>query len=567
MRIRVRIFLVVLPIVIVPLFLAGLASYFAAVDGVTKIAQQFLAFKSGELEKYAESQWALLLDNGFASRPDMVEAAKSAVAGYAGTVTRSGTEVIFALDAAGSAASPAGGVVMSTSPLELAAGEREALLAVLEEEPEGMTEAVIGGKRRVFMAFYFAPFQWYVLVSEESAAFYRDAGRIRLQTFIVLAASSAAAILLLFLFSLHITNPLARVAAAMKAIIEGGELSSRVEVELRDETGKLAHTFNLMLGELEKAYREIKRFAFDAVIAGRKEQRIREIFQKYVPTDVIDESFKNPEHMLPGRNMAMSILFSDIRGFTTISEAIGDPKDMVDSLNRYFSSQVDIIYQRGGVVDKYIGDAIMAFWGAPVRHDDDALQSVLAALEMTEALALFNETQRRLGKPEFKIGVGINYGTVTVGNIGSERKRDYTVIGDMVNLASRMEGLTKTYRAELLITETVYEELEAARGNAPPLFFRHLDNVKVKGKTRGVRMYTVRKSLTPEEERAWRLHNEGMELYYPGRAFAEAGAKFRAALDLLPGDFNAALLAERCAACEAAPPPADWDGAEVMQSK
>ena len=124
-----------------------------------------------------------------------------------------------------------------------------------------------------------------------------------------------------------------------------------------------------------------------------------------------------------------------------------DPAELVDSLNRYFSGQVDIIYNRGGIVDKYIGDAIMAFWGAPARHDDDALQSVLSGLDMIDALGKFNENQRRLGKPEFHIGVGINYGEVTVGNIGSERKMDHTVIGDSVHLASRMEGLTKTYHS------------------------------------------------------------------------------------------------------------------------
>ncbi len=133
------------------------------------------------------------------------------------------------------------------------------------------------------------------------------------------------------------------------------------------------------------------------------------------------------------------MLFSDIRGFTTISEGMS-PDDLVSSLNRYFSGQVDIIMNRSGIVDKYIGDAIMAFFGAPVTHDDDALQAILAGIEMSEAVEDFNRQQKELGKPEFHIGVGINYGIVTVGNIGTDKKMDYTVIGDMVNLASRLEG-------------------------------------------------------------------------------------------------------------------------------
>jgi class 3 adenylate cyclase len=322
-----------------------------------------------------------------------------------------------------------------------------------------------------------------------------------------------------------------------------------------------------MIGELDNAYDQIKRYAFDAVLAGKKEERIRQIFQKYVPKDVIERFFASPEKMLVGDNRSLSILFSDIRSFTTISEGMS-PDDLVNSLNRYFSGQVDIIYNRNGVVDKYIGDAIMAFWGAPEKHKDDALQSVLAGLDMIEALSVFNANQRKLNKPEFHIGVGINYGEVTVGNIGSERKMDYTVIGDSVNLASRMEGLTKTYHSELLISEYVYEELKktAQSAGAPALHFRLLDTVAVKGKTKGVKIYTVKRSLSPAEAAAWPVHNQGMELYYR-RSFREAAEKFKEVYRLLAKDSNAESLFRRCAEYASNPPPAGWDGVEVMKSK
>jgi class 3 adenylate cyclase len=347
-----------------------------------------------------------------------------------------------------------------------------------------------------------------------------------------------------------------------------------VEVAYNDETGRLAHTFNIMTDGLESAYRQIKRYAFDAILAQKKEQRIRQIFQKYVPQDVINESFKNPEQLLPGKNMELSILFSDIRSFTTISEGMR-PDDLVESLNRYFSSQVNVIYKRNGIVDKYIGDAIMALWGAPVKRGDDALQSVLSGLEMITVLNTFNEDQKKLGKKEFRIGIGINYGEVTVGNIGAEQKRDYTVIGDNVNLASRMEGLTKTYHSELLISEFLYAELKkqipdgeaAGEKDIKDLRFRHLDNVKVKGKNKGVKIYTVKRNLAQTEEKAWTMHNQAMELYYPRRAFTEAAAAFREILALLPGDFNAGMLEQRCRDYLSNPPPEDWDGAEVMHSK
>jgi class 3 adenylate cyclase len=268
--------------------------------------------------------------------------------------------------------------------------------------------------------------------------------------------------------------------------------------------------------------------------------------------------------MLVGDNRKLSILFSDIRSFTTISEGMA-PDDLVNSLNRYFSGQVDIIYNRKGIVDKYIGDAIMAFWGAPEKHEDDALQSVLSGLEMLDSLAGFNENQRKLGKCEFHIGIGINYGEVTVGNIGSERKMDYTVIGDAVNLASRMEGLTKTYHSQILISESLFEELRKTSPSAG-LSYRLLDTVAVKGKTQGVKIFTVKKSLSPEEQKGWPLHNQGMKLYY-GRSFGEAAEKFKEALEVLPGDFNAENLYKRCVDYSSSPPPSNWNGVEVMKTK
>ncbi|MDR1585857.1 MAG: adenylate/guanylate cyclase domain-containing protein [Treponema sp.] len=562
MKIRSKIILVVLPVIIVTLFLAEAASYYSAENGITRIARQFLSFKAGELEKYAENQWELLAENNYAGRPDMADAARKAVENYARSIILSDTELILALD-------DSGALVMSTSPVELQEGEGAGLLTILTEENEGIGSAHIGGEERIFRAFYFTPFQWYVLLSEKTSAFYRDSRQIRSQTIVVLAASSFLALLLLFLFARHLTSPLARVVKTMNGIITGGDLSSRVEVEYRDETGTLASTFNLMIGELEKAYGHIRRYAFDAVLAQKKEQRLRNIFQKYVPKNVIDRCFETPESMLGvGENHRMVILFSDIRGFTTISEQFKNPRDLVDTLNEYFSPQVDVIMNRGGMVDKYIGDAIMAFWGAPVESESDPLQAVLAGLDMIDALVSFNTAQRAKGKTEFHIGVGINYGEVTVGNMGSERKMDYTVIGDDVNLASRMEGLTKTYHAEILITENVFIKTERmpVPGGSAPLPFRLLDTVAVKGKTRGVKIYTVKRSLAGTEEKAWGVHNQGMELYYR-RDFNNAAAKFEAVLALLPGDFNAGQLLERCKAYAISPPPPQWDGVEVMHSK
>ncbi|MDR0455794.1 MAG: HAMP domain-containing protein, partial [Treponema sp.] len=370
MKIRLKMFLVILPLIIVTLALAETASYFNAVNGVTRLARQLLGFKLGELEKYADSQWSLLVENNYAGRPDMVDAAKKAVEIYAQSIMLSSTELIFAVDNAGN-------VVMASGPFEMQEKEKAPLLRLLNAENPGLQSAVIAGEKRVFHAFYFSPFQWYLLISEKNDVFYRDANRITLQTIITLGISIVITSILLIMVAAHLTNPLSRIVKAMNKIINSADLSSRVEVEYQDETGNLAHTFNQMIGELDSAYGQIKRYAFEAVLAGKKEERIRQIFQKYVPKDIIERFFASPEKMLVGDNRKLSILFSDIRSFTTISEGMA-PDDLVNSLNRYFSGQVDIIYNRRGVVDKYIGDAIMAFWGAPEKHDDDALQSVLA---------------------------------------------------------------------------------------------------------------------------------------------------------------------------------------------
>jgi hypothetical protein len=202
----------------------------------------------------------------------------------------------------------------------------------------------------------------------------------------------------------------------------------------------------------------------------------------------------------------------------------------------------------------------MAFFGAPARHKDDALQSVLAGIEMNEALEEFNSQQKKLGKPEFQIGVGINYGVVTVGNIGTEKKMDYTIIGDMVNLASRMEGLTKKYHQPLLISESLHQKVK------DEVACRLIDTVAVKGKTKGVKIFTAKKSLGEEENRAWTLHNTAMESYYR-QDFDEAIGYFQNVQKIFPDDYASQLMIDRCHQFKTTPPPAGWDGVEILTEK
>jgi adenylate cyclase len=549
MSIRWKIMLIVVPLIVATLLLTGISSYFSASNGITRIAKEFLGFKAQELRKQAESQWSLLVDHDLTGKPEMVAATKSAVEGYARSIIASPTELILSV-------AEDGALLMSTAELAYQGAEQAEVAGLARERRSDLLTVVVGGSERVAKGFWFEPFRWYVLVTEERAVFYDQVNQIAVRTGIILVASIAAGVLLVLLFVNYLMRPLTRVVDTMKEIISTGDLSKRVVVEYHDEIGQLAQTFNLMAEQLEEAYRQIKGFAFKAVLAQRQEKRTQILFGKFVPEHVIHEFFSNPEDTLVGDSRLLSILFSDIRGFTTISESMR-PDELVHSLNRYFDTMVAIIMKREGIVDKYIGDAIKAFFGAQAEGTEGvALQSVLAGLEMTEALGAFNEGQRAAGKPEFKIGVGLNYGLVTIGNIGTEKKKEYTVIGDMVDLAEHFEGLTKEYRQPLIISESLYR---AVKDELP---CRLLDSILLEGERTPIRIYTVRRALEAREKEAWDLHDLGMAAYYE-RSFDKAVAHFRDALGALPGDEGATLLMERSARFAKNPPPAGWEGAEV----
>jgi adenylate cyclase len=552
MRIRSKLVLVVLPLIITPLLLVSLAASLAARNGITRVATEFLQFKADELANYAQSQWKLLSDNGLEDDPEFVAAAKSAVESFARSLVRSDSELILAVEAGGR-------VALKTAEVTLAAEEQAALAELAAAGRTGWLQVRLGGTRRVGQSLRFEPFGWYLLVTEQQRSFYEPVNQISYQSALILVFSVAAALALLVVFIRVITHPMRQVVEAMKQIITAGDLGRRVELEYNDEVGELGHTFNLMTGELEKAYNQIKSYAFRAAVAQRKEQKIRQIFQKYVPADVIDQFFSNPESMLVGDKRQLAVMFTDIRGFTTIAEKM-PPEEIVESLNAYFGPMVDVVQAHGGIVDKYIGDAIMAFFGAPVKHDNDALQAVNCGFGMLEALAAFNARQTQRGRPSFSVGIGINFGEVTVGNIGSEKKMDYTVIGDMVNLASRLEGLTKVYRVPFLVSESVYR-LVASRVHC-----RLADRVVVKGKTESTAVYVPSRKLSAQDAKGWKLYSAGVERYYQ-RAFAEAVHLLSGAQEQLPDDTLTQTFLARARLLEKEPPGPEWTGTTIIPEK
>jgi adenylate cyclase len=544
MKIRAKFLLIVVPLVVAPLLLVGFAASLAARNGITRVATEFLKFKSEELSNYGMTQWNLLVENDLTDQQEFVEASQLAVASFARSMIRSDTELILAVGDEG--------VVMSTKAVELSPDELRAVEKLRADGAEGWQHVALGGVQRVGQATLFEPFGWYVLVTEAEDTFYRAVNQIFWQSGLILLVALGVALGLLYLSTRYVTQPLRNVVLAMRDIIGTSDLSRKVQLLYKDETGDLGHTFNLMTAELERAYNQIKSYAFKAVIAQKRERKIRSVFQRYVPAEVFDQYIAHPEKMLVGDNRVCAILFSDIRGFTTIAERM-TPEDLVNNLNDYLTDMVDIIYEHQGIVDKYIGDAVMAFYGAPVKHEDDALQAVLTGLDMFDALARFNERQKPKGLPPYHIGVGINYGVVTVGNIGSEKKMDYTVMGDGVNLASRLEGQTKIYDVPFIVSEAVYSRV---KDQVP---CRLLDKVQVKGREEGVRIFHPRRELTKEETKGWQLHETAMEHYY-NREFEKAVQYFKYVQEYLPADPIVPIYLARCQGWVKSPPPEDWKG-------
>jgi adenylate cyclase len=489
------------------------------------------------------------VENQLDTRPEYVEVSKTAVASFARSLIRSETELILALDEQGR-------IAMSTARIEPEQQESSALMELARTGEEGWTQIRLGGTPRVAQITRFRPFGWTFLVTEHRDVFYRAVNQIYLQSGFILILTLAVALILLYVFVRYLTRPLNNVVRAMKEIIGSSDLTGRVELQYKDEIGDLGHTFNLMTGQLEKAYNQIKSYAFKSVIAQKREQKIRNIFQKYVPADVIDQFMSRPESMLVGDSRILAVLFSDIRGFTRISESMA-PEQIVESLNTYFTEMVDIILKHKGIVDKYIGDAIMAFFGAPVKHDDDVSQAVHTGFDMLETLETFNSRQAKRNRPQFRIGIGLNYGVVTIGNIGSEKKMDYTVIGDMVNLASRLEELTKVYDVPFLISESIYSRVKK---DVP---CRMIDKVMVKGKTKGTRIFYPKKQIDKAEAKGWKLHHMGLNLYYK-REFDKALKHFVYAREFLEKDPILPIYLNRCKNYVKTPPPEDWQGYSIL---
>ena len=297
-------------------------------------------------------------------------------------------------------------------------------------------------------------------------------------------------------------------------------------------------------------------------VESRAKRQITGLFGQYVPPELVDEMSKDPEAFsMEGESRELSVLFTDVRGFTTISEGL-DPKELSKLMNEFLTPLTRIIYKHRGTIDKYMGDCIMAFWGAPLNDPQHARNAVMAGLEMHRVLDELQPHFKDKGWPPIYIGVGVNSGRMSVGNMGSDVRLAYTVMGDAVNLASRLEGITKQYGVKMIVGESTRTEV-------PEVVFRELDKVKVKGKETPVSIFEPiglsgeTKKPVQDELNLW---GQTLKLYR-ARDWDMAELQLINLTKVNPGSGLYALFLKRIAHLRQNPPEQGWDGSWKFEAK
>jgi len=387
-------------------------------------------------------------------------------------------------------------------------------------------------------------------VHASAATVMRDQQRAILVSAIVTALAAILGLIFAILVSDGITRPVRRLLEGTRAV-EAGRLDGSIDITTRDEIGQLSAAFNRMVEQL------------------RQNERIRETFGRYIDPKVVEGLIDQPAlAATEGQRRVMTVLFCDLKGFTSLSESV-TPQGLVKVMNRYLSTMSEPIRSHRGIIDKYIGDAIMAYWGPPfIDEADQARFACFAAIDMIGRIAtLRKELPELLGvrtiPMQCDIRIGIATGEALVGSIGSEFMMSYTVMGDTVNLASRLEGANKIYSGRSLVSEATV----AAAGAA--IEAREIDRLVVVGQTSPQVVFEImgrKGELTPDQLLLRTRYSEGLAAYR-ARNWDEARRAFNAALEAVPADGPATTLAMRVVSLQANPPAADWEGSWYLDHK
>jgi class 3 adenylate cyclase len=367
---------------------------------------------------------------------------------------------------------------------------------------------------------------------------------------LITVIAAVSGLLFASLVTTGMMRPIRRLVQGTKSI-EQGDLETSVPVTSRDEIGALTQSFNHMVGEL------------------RLKERIKATFGKYVDPRIVEDLLKQPEAVsMTGERRVVTVFFSDIEGFTSIGESL-TPSALVAVINKYFTVMSEPIIRNGGIIDKFIGDGIMAFWAPPfVPAQEHATRACLAALEQLDVLAEFQKTIPdlvgvRSVVPQVRFRIGLATGDVVIGNIGSENFKGYTVMGDTVNLSSRLESGGKQYGVRILISEQTYQMASDA------IEVRELDSIRVTGKTVPARVYELlarRGGLDPTRTSLRDRYQEGLA-HYRAQQWEAAERAFAQCLAIDSADVPSRLFAERVAQFRLSAPPQPWDGVWSLKHK
>jgi adenylate cyclase len=387
-------------------------------------------------------------------------------------------------------------------------------------------------------------------VHASAATVMRNQQRAILVSAIVTALAAILGLIFAILVSDGITRPVRRLLEGTRAV-EAGRLDGSIDITTRNEIGQLSAAFNRMVEQL------------------RQNERIRETFGRYIDPKVVEGLIDQPAlAATEGQRRVMTVLFCDLKGFTSLSESV-TPQGLVKVMNRYLSTMSEPIRSHRGIIDKYIGDAIMAYWGPPfIDEADQARFACFAAIDMIGRIAtLRKELPELLGvrtiPMQCDIRIGIATGEALVGSIGSEFMMSYTVMGDTVNLASRLEGANKIYSGRSLVSEATV----AAAGAA--IEAREIDRLVVVGQTSPQVVFEImgrKGELTPDQLLLRTRYSEGLAAYR-ARNWDEARRAFNAALEAVPADGPSTTLAMRVESLQANPPAADWEGSWYLDHK
>jgi adenylate cyclase len=295
----------------------------------------------------------------------------------------------------------------------------------------------------------------------------------------------------------------------------------------------------------------------------REKRWVKAAFGQYVSPKVLEILTEDPSRLkMVGERREMSVFFSDVAGFTSISERM-NPDELVVLLNRYLSAMTEVIFEYDGYLNKYMGDGIMAFWNAPVKQTDHAERACRCALQSMRRLRELNEELKSQGIIPLDARIGINSGMMIVGNMGSQQKSDYTVMGDNVNLGSRLEGANKAFGSSIMISELTYEIIQ------DKFEVRFLDRIRVPGKAKPVKVYELlaeKGGLDALWEKALPLYHEAIQ-HFVDRQFAQAREKFLEVCAIIPQDKASMAYIHRCEMFASEPPAENWDGVFEVKSK